>query len=99
MNIDQNAINTKLAQALQIARQNLLFIAIVTFGVIYAYIILQISSITASQPDQAKVDEQLKSVPRPTIDKEAAATIEGLESQGVNVQAIFDQARDNPFSE
>lgn len=99
MNIDKNIINAKLLQALQIARQHLLFLAIVAFGITYAYIILQISSITNSEPDEAKVAEQLKAVPRPKIDKEAAKTIEGLESQDINIQTIFNQARENPFSE
>lgn len=99
MNIDKNTLNAKLAQSLKIGQQHLLFIVIVAFGIVYAYIIMQVSSITNTEPDETKVAEQLKTVPRPKIDKEAAQTIEGLESQNVNVQAIFDQARDNPFSE
>lgn len=99
MNLDQDAIAIKLNQLLKLIQQHAFFLGILGFGILYGYIIVQISSITNEEPEQSQVTAQLETVPRPKLNKEDARTIQGLESQNVNVQAIFNQARENPFSE
>lgn len=99
MNIDKDTINSKSSQLLTLAQQHALFLGIVGFGILYGYIIMQVSGLSAIEPEQTKVDEQLKSVPRPKIDTDAVITIESLETQNINTQAIFNDARENPFSE
>lgn len=99
MNINKDSLTTSLNRLLAVAQRHALFLGIVGFGILYGYIIMQISTITTREPEQTKISEQLKAVPRPKVDKEVAKTIEGLESQNVNVQTIFNDARENPFSE
>jgi hypothetical protein len=99
MNIDKSTITAQLNQLLKLLQQHAIFIGIAGFCVVYGYIIMQISSLTATEPDQTKVTEQLKKVPRPKVDPEVVKTIEGLESENINVQAIITEARENPFSE
>lgn len=99
MNIDQQTITIKLKRLLTFTQIHALFLGIVGFSIVYGYIITRISSLTTAEPEQTKVTEQLKRVPRPKIDVEAARIIEGLESENINVKAIFNEARENPFSE
>lgn len=99
MNIDKDIINTKLQKILAFGQQHFIVIVITLFGILYGYIILQISAIANDTPNEVQVAEQIKAVPQPKVNKETAKTIEGLQEQNVNVQAIFNDARDNPFSE
>lgn len=99
MNIDKDLLTTKLQKVLAFGQQHFAVIVIGLFGILYGYIILQISTIANSTPDETQVTEQIKAVPHPKINKETAETIENLQEQNVNVQAIFNEARDNPFSE
>lgn len=99
MNIDKAAITTYANKALALLQTHALFLGIAVFGLLYAYIILQVTTLSNKEPDEAAVAKQYQTVPHPKVDKEVAKTIEGLESQNVNVQTIFNQARENPFSE
>lgn len=99
MNIDKDNINSTVSQLLSLAQRHALFLGIIGFSILYGYIIMQISGLSTVEPEQAKVNEQLKSVPRPNIDTDAVITIESLETQNINTQAIFNEARENPFSE
>jgi len=99
MNIDKAAITAYANKVLALLQAHALFLGIAAFGLLYAYIILQVTTLSNTEPDEAAVAKQYQAVPHPKVDKEVAKTIEGLESQNVNVQTIFNQARENPFSE
>ncbi len=99
MNIDKNIISTKLTQALAFCQKHALILGIGAFGILYSYIIIQVTTIANKTPDETQVTQKIQAVPHPKINKETAQKIEGLEDQNVNVQAIFNEARDNPFSE
>ena len=99
MNIDKDTLTIFTNKALALLQRHALFLGIAGFGLLYVYLILQISTLANKAPDETVVSKQYQAIPHPKIDKEVAKTIEGLESQNVNVQAIFNQARENPFSE
>lgn len=99
MNIDKNTVTNKLNDALVFCQKHALLLGISAFGLLYGYIIIQVSAIANKVPDEAEVTKQVQAVPHPKIKKETAQKIEGLEDQNVNVQAIFNEARENPFSE
>jgi len=99
MNIDKATITAYANKALALLQAHALFLGIAAFSLLYAYIILQVTALSNKEPDEAAVAKQYQAVPHPKVDKEVAKTIEGLESQNVNVQTIFNQARENPFSE
>jgi hypothetical protein len=99
MNFDIKALTQKIHNALAFLRRHAAISCIIIFGVLYGYILFTVSAQTQKSPDETAVTDQLNAVPRPKIDKSAAKTMESLEDRNVNVQAIFDQARDNPFTE
>jgi hypothetical protein len=99
MNIDKDTITSYANQTLALLQRHALFLGIAAFGLLYAYVIFQATTLSNKEPDEAAVTKQYQAVSHPKVDKEVAKTIEGLESQNVNVQTIFNQARENPFSE
>ena len=72
---------------------------IVLFVAIYGFLVLRIDSLAAREPGDAEILEQLQSVHRPKIDSEAAHKIEQLRAQNIDVRALFNEARRNPFAE
>ena len=76
---------------------------VITFVVLlvglYGFLIMQISSSATSEPTQAQVMEELGTVKRLKIDQDSIDKIQQLEDQNVVVQSLFQEARDNPFSE
>lgn len=76
---------------------------VITFIVLlvglYGFLILQISSSATREPTQAEVMEELGSVKRLRIDQASIDKIQQLEDQNVVVQSLFEDARQNPFSE
>ncbi len=83
----------KLSQALYRYRV-ILFIA----GLVgcYGFLITRIGAYTQREPS-SQVSEQ--AIKRLTIDEESIQKIKDLEDQNVEVRALFERARNNPFSE
>ncbi len=64
---------------------------------VYGFIILRINVLSNAQPSQSDIDAQSISTPVPRIDPAVAEQLEKLKDNSVNVQTLFDQARNNPF--
>lgn len=80
-------------------QQHLLLIAIIIFALLSGYILALTMQLSAAPPSEAAKTEEAKSVPRPRIEPSTVDTILSLEEQNVQVQSIFQEARDNPFTE
>lgn len=64
---------------------------------VYGFVILRINTLSNIQPSQSDIDAQTTSTPIPRVDPKVAEQLESLEDNSVNVQALFNQARNNPF--
>ena len=64
---------------------------------VYGFVILRINTLGDAQPDQSQVDALAKSASVPRIDPKIVKQLESLEDNSVNVQTLFDEARNNPF--
>ena len=69
------------------------------FMIIYGALVLEINHLSGAEPTQAQLDAKLKTVQRPTIDQPTLDKIQQLQDQNIQVQTLFDQARQNPFAE
>ena len=76
-----------------------LTIFIVTFLGIYVFLIMRISTLVNSEPTLQAVSEQMEAVDRLELDQESIDRLMTLEEQNIEVKALFEQARDNPFTE
>lgn len=69
------------------------------FTAIYGYTIVQINSLSNPAVDQSTVTSESKALPTPRMDEAAAAKLQSLEDNSVNVQSLFDKSRTDPFSD
>ncbi len=99
MNIDIKNITNYLSRFAKTLVRFLPFMFIIANLMVYGYLVLHINSLTQVEADELTVLEQLESVNRPEIDQAAVDKIKELQDQNVQVDALFKEARDNPFSE
>lgn len=72
----------------------LLFFVIIAF--VYTFLIYRIHTLSSVEPTQSVVTAKART---PHIDKNLVLQLQQLKDNSVNVQTLFDQARDNPFHE
>lgn len=80
-------------------KQHALVLSIALFACLAGYILFLTSQLTQMQPDQTSIDAELSGVARPSIDESVVNTITNLEDRNIEIKSIFEEARDNPFSE
>ena len=66
---------------------------------IYGYVYNQINSLYNQQPSQTAVTAINDPIRSALIDKKAVNQLQTLNNNSVNVQALFNQARTNPFQD
>jgi hypothetical protein len=64
---------------------------------VYGFVVLRINSLSNAQPSDSDVAAQSTATPVPRIDPKVAQQLQDLEDNSVNVQTLFEQARNNPF--
>jgi sensor histidine kinase regulating citrate/malate metabolism len=90
---------TQLKQILTTLKHHAILLTIIIFALLCAYILTLTMQLSTAQPTEASKKEEAKSVARPRVEPTTVDTILGLEEQNVQVQAIFEEARENPFTE
>ena len=92
-------ITDLLKNLLVFGRRYIVLVVIVLFGAMYGYLIYTSGQEAAKLPSEAKINEQFQGVSRPKINQQVAEQLYELESQNIEVKTLFDEARNNPFSE
>lgn len=80
-------------------KRYLTIIVILIFGAMYTYLVYSSGKLAQEEPSEVQISEKFQGVARPKIDKAAADKLAELEDQNIEVKTLFDQARNNPFSE
>lgn len=74
------------------------FVAFVVFvGILYGMVLVQIGSLSNAEPSADAVQSQIQATRIPPISESVVKQLELLEDNSVSVQALFDEARSNPF--
>lgn len=92
-------LSNKLQPLVQKARRYIILIFILSLALVFGFLLIRIGMLAESEPSQTAIDEKLTSVKRPKVDQNAIDKIKQLEETNVEVQSLFNQARDNPFQE
>lgn len=92
-------IFVKVKLAFTVVQRYRITLFIVFFLGIYTFLVAQIGTLVNSNPSQAAINEKLQTIKRLRIDQESIDRILLLEEQNIEVQALFKQARNNPFTE
>lgn len=69
------------------------------FAVIYGYLLLTINQLTTATPTAADLDSETATVKRLRVDEAAVQSMLRLEEENIDIQALFEEARNNPFAE
>lgn len=92
-------IPAKLAPLGAALKRYVALIFILAFLGIYGFLVVQINVLSQAEPDEDAVTERLSRVHQPKIDENVIEKIKQLQGQNVEVESLFKQARDNPFTE
>jgi hypothetical protein len=74
-----------------------LAIFIVFVACLYGFLLLRIHTLNTAEPSQDSVTSQVQAAHIPHIDPQTIQQLQSLQDNSVNVQALFNQARNNPF--
>ena len=80
-------------------QKNRTFISILIVLGVFGFIVYRISYFNSAEPTETAIEEQLKTSSRPKIDKAIVEKLVNLESDNIQVKSLFNQVRENPFSE
>lgn len=87
----------KLTGSAQKIRPYSFVIFIVMVACLYGVVLLKINTIVSQEPTPDAVSSQVKAAKVPHFDKAVIAQLKSLQDNSVSVQALFKDARDNPF--
>ncbi len=99
MKFDTKNISSKLQSYLSMLKKYVVFVFAITILLIFSFFVVRINQISRSEPTEQQIEEKLQTVQRPRIDQAVLDKIEELQGQNIEVKSLFDQARNNPFSE
>lgn len=70
----------------------ILFVALV-----YGFVLMRFNSMRTIEPSETAVTSQVKAAKVPHIDQAVLQQLQSLQDNSVSVQALFNEARSNPF--
>lgn len=88
-----------LLKALNSLKKYTVILVVVIFGAMYGLLINTSSQFAKQEPTQVEIDEKFQGASRPKIDEAAARKLTELQAQNIEIQTLFNEARNNPFSE
>lgn len=73
------------------------FAMLVVVLLTYVFVVIRISSLSKAEPSPNQPPDSSTLIPR--VNQKAIEQIQSLESNNTQIHSLFEQARDNPFSE
>ncbi|MEK7626249.1 MAG: hypothetical protein AAB423_02780 [Patescibacteria group bacterium] len=74
-------------------------IFVVFIILLYSALVFRINQLSSQAPTDDQISQKLSETKRPKIDQDSLDKIQKLQDESVSVQALFKEARDNPFSD
>ena len=95
--LDFGSISDSLGGALRRLRSYRAFIFFLVVAALYGFIVWRINVFSNAPASQSEVSAKVAAQPR--IDPSVVQKMQDLQNNSVSVQALFNQARQNPFQE
>jgi hypothetical protein len=99
MSLNLSAASKKIQALSQTLQKYLGLVFVVAMLGLYSFLVFRINSLTTAEPSDDAITEKLNTVQRPKVDEDIVSKVQNLEDNSVEVKALFQDARDNPFSE
>jgi hypothetical protein len=90
-------LNRQLAAVAQKLRRYSIVLFIVFVACVYGLVIWRINTLLTAQPSPEAISSQVKANSIPRVDPSVVKQLKELRDNSVNVRALFDQGRNNPF--
>ncbi|MDB5170696.1 MAG: hypothetical protein JWO35_390 [Candidatus Saccharibacteria bacterium] len=76
------------------------FVLFIVFVVgLYGFVLFKINALVSEQPTDDAVSSQVQAAKVPHFDKAVIGQLKSLQDNSVSVQALFEEARNNPFAQ
>lgn len=99
MNLDVKELTKVFQKILGFVKRYAVFIFVLLGLGIFGFLVFRIRTLANHEPSESAVEEKIGDARPITIDQSAVAKVQQLQSTNVDVKALFDQSRDNPFQE
>lgn len=99
MKLDFKTIPTRIKPLLEGARKYTVFSFIIVMLGLVIFLVFRVNQLSQLEPSEDAALEKIQAIPRPRVDQNVVKRIEQLRDQNVQVEALFKEARDNPFKE
>lgn len=97
---DIKTLSTKVSDALHVVVRYRVFLFFLLLAGTYGFLIFRISVLNNAEPGASRnATTQTQATPIPHIDANVVKQLQQLQDNSVSVQALFNQARNNPFQE
>jgi hypothetical protein len=73
------------------------FMLLIVVLLTYVYVVARISALSKAEPPANQAPDSSSLIPR--VNQKSIDQIQSLESNNTQIHSLFEQARDNPFSE
>ena len=67
--------------------------------ILYGFLVFRINVLNNKTPSDKSITDKLQTVSRPRIDQSVKDKVQQLQDNSVEVQSLFNSARNNPFHE
>lgn len=96
---DIRKLLTKLSPLISAFRAHARFIYLVLLLLSCAFLVYRINAYANVAPTDDEVITETKTITKPRVDKAALIQLQNLQDQNIEVQTLFEEARNNPFNE
>lgn len=97
--MNKNELRGQLRQTFQAVQHLRIILFLLLLILLYGFISWRIYTLADAQPDAETIASQTRATSQPHIDPALVDKIKQLEDNSITVQALFDEARQNPFRE
>jgi len=94
---DRQALLDTITARLSSLRRYIFVIFVLFVAGLYGFVLFRVNSLSHAQPVASDVTSQVKAAAIPHIDQAVVKQLQSLQDNSVSVQALFNQARSNPF--
>jgi len=99
MNTDVKQLKIIAIKAVYVLKNKAVFIFIIVGLALVGFLVLQIRTLASTEPTDDMLTEKMGETRPIRIDEESVETVKNLQETNIEVKALFDQNRNNPFSE
>jgi len=98
-NLDLKDIPAQFLALFQKIRRYSTFIFVIGLFLVFSFLVYRINALNSLSPSDADISAKLKTVQQPVINSALITKIQQLQDNSVQVQSLFNSARNNPFQE